>query len=322
MERTTQIPSDKEAFLSNKQNKQLLINILAICLADGGIQVRHAGDEGDADVLIVQTAVQLSTSYGHGRARIIDTSCKARHTHTYAQKTTAHQHQGAQLALGPHMCKCLPFVHAMSGCDTTSALFGMGKVKHMKAVSSSQQVRSGVEIFGQETASKKEVAAAGEMYVASLYKGGNKTTCLDELRYLLAISLKYIPPERMPPTSNACYYHLLRVHIQVNTWEQLKTVLDPREYGFRSDGTSIIPIITDKEPAPRELLKDIRCSCRKQDNICRSCSCTKMRIPCSVHCKCQGQCDNGTIQLPDCPDEAEPDDDDEYIEDNGTTRVE
>ena len=56
------IPSNKACFLANKKNKQSYINLLSSFLVDSGIKVIHAGDEGDADVVIVRTALQLSES--------------------------------------------------------------------------------------------------------------------------------------------------------------------------------------------------------------------------------------------------------------------
>ena len=204
-------------------------------------------------------------------------------------------------ALGSHMCECLLFAHAVSGCDTTSAIFGIGKVKHMKSLQASSELRSSVEIFGLQTASKEQVLSVGEKYVASLYKGGTLNRSLDELRHITAVSPKYVPPERMPPTKSACCYHSLRVHLQVSTWKELKIVLDPTNYGFQMDGTTMKPVISDKEAAPPELLKDLRCSCRS--NICRTCSCAKMRIPCNMYCKCEGQCEESELARLDNDDD-------------------
>ncbi len=95
--------------------------------------------------------------------------------------------RACQVALGPDMCKCLLFAHAVSGCDTTSAIFSIGKVKHLNALKSSKKTRNSIRVFGEDSSSKEEVVSAGEKYVASFYKGGNKTSSLNELRYLLPV---------------------------------------------------------------------------------------------------------------------------------------
>ena len=45
----------KNVFLTNKENKQAFINLLASILSEGGISVIHA--HGDADVLIAKTGL-------------------------------------------------------------------------------------------------------------------------------------------------------------------------------------------------------------------------------------------------------------------------
>ena len=75
--------------------------------------------------------------------------------------------------------------------------------------------------------------------------GGSKDS-LDALRYRQFTSPKYVPLERMPPTSWACYYHCLRVHIQVFTWRSLQSLLCPDEFGFKLDNGALMPIITEK----------------------------------------------------------------------------
>lgn len=137
VERKTPVPGNKAVFLSNRSNKQILINLLAEYLSEAGINVKHAGDEGDADVVIVQVVLQLAGEservmvvaddtdilvillYHQGRV-----SCKL-----YMQ---TRQHtvsiNNAREVLGREMAMCLPFAHAISGCDTTSALFGIGTI--------------------------------------------------------------------------------------------------------------------------------------------------------------------------------------------------
>ena len=63
---------------------------------------------------------------------------------------------------------------------------------------------------------------------------------------------KYVPLERMPPTSRARYHHCLRVHLQVVTWCALRC---PDEFGFKLENEALVPIITDEAPASSEMLR-------------------------------------------------------------------
>ena len=177
----------------------------------------------------------------------------------------------AREVLGREMCMCLPFVHAMSGCDTTSAFFGIGKVKHMKFLISSQKLRSGVLVFGDDNANTEDILDVGLEYVSLLYQGSTFQALkpLNELRFLCITSpTKYVPIERVPPTERSCQFHCLSGHFQVCTWRNLKTVLKYEDYGYRLkvDG-SIDPIMTDIPSAPPELI-NIKCSCKV--NMCIS----------------------------------------------------
>ena len=64
--------------------------------------------------------------------------------------------------------------------------------------------------------SKEDITAIGEQFIAKWYilntdSGVNVQRC----KYFM--SPKYVPIEKMPPTSRAFYFHPLRVHHQVST---------------------------------------------------------------------------------------------------------
>ena len=130
------ITESKERFLSNENNKQRFIDYLNDLLTQNGIGTRKA--VGDADRLIVKAALEKarlshtvllgedtdllilllfhltpqhwpvffgSSKFGPNQAKIWDI-------------------QKVQNELGSSLCQQLLFVHAISGCDTTSALYG------------------------------------------------------------------------------------------------------------------------------------------------------------------------------------------------------
>ena len=99
-----------------------------------------------------------------------------------------------------------------------------------------------------------------EMNYMQLYgKLANKAQSLDQMREMMYNLPKYIPITRMPPTSRAFYFHMLRVYLQVNTWMHLWQVLNPDDYGFMTNSKgNIVPRITDKGVPPAYLLKEIK----------------------------------------------------------------
>ena len=70
-------------------------------------------------------------------------------------------------------------------------------------------------MFGDLTTLKDVLFEVGEQFLSALYGGSEGS--LDALRYRQFTSPKYVPLERMAPTSRARYYHCIRVHLQVVT---------------------------------------------------------------------------------------------------------
>ena len=155
--------------------------------------------------------------------------------------------------------KDTPFLaHAISGCDTVAATHGVGKLKAYKKLLNSKSQRNSMRIVGKADSSIGDVIEQGELFFMQLYgKASKYAESLDNLREILYMLPKYIPIERMLPTSRTFHFFMLRVHLQVNAWMYLRCTLDPLKYGFKKDEDGCFkPIITDKEPAPQDLLQN------------------------------------------------------------------
>ena len=113
-----------------------------------------------------------------------------------------------------------------------------------------------------------------------------------------ATSKSTIKPHNLPPTENAAYFHFLRVHLQVIEWKTLMNVtLNPTDWGWKLSGDSYEPIMTDLEPAPKEILRFIRCNCKMSTKYpCNTnvCTCKKHGLVCVSACgDCNGvDCEN------------------------------
>jgi len=57
------------------------------------------------------------------------------------------------------------------GCDTTSALHGIGKGKALKKIKMDAVFREQALVFSKKEASKTDILAAGEKALTYLYKG-------------------------------------------------------------------------------------------------------------------------------------------------------
>ena len=106
----------------------------------------------------------------------------------------------------------------------------------------------------------------GEKLYMELYGNlGKKADSLDHLRETMHTIPKYIPITRMLPTSRLSRFHVLRVRLEVNTCKNLEQRLEEEDHGFKRNANgNLIPIITDKPPAPTYVLQDMKCSCKNR----------------------------------------------------------
>ena len=97
-----------------------------------------------------------------------------------------------------------------------------------------------------------------------------------------------VKPESLPPTEQTAMFHIHRVHNQLHGWKMLvESTLDPKDFRWRLEGTSLVAVITDQETAPDELLKVIRCNCHATSkNLCsgKQCSCCSNGLKCVAAC--------------------------------------
>lgn len=226
----------KDEFLTNRENKQKFIFMLSAVLQKANCETYHAS--GDADLLIVQKAVQCATT---NKTVLIgeDTDLLVLLCHhaslkscdlflcSEMRKNTKKPHvwniKATKQLLGPDVCKHILFLHAVLGCDTTSRLHGIGKGASLKKFKESAKFREQADVFFNNASSKDDVARAGEKALVILYNGKRADT-LDSLRYhrfceKVASSSTHIEPQVLPPTSGAARFHSLRVYLQVQEWK-------------------------------------------------------------------------------------------------------
>ncbi|CAH3149612.1 unnamed protein product, partial [Porites lobata] len=311
------LKTKKEHFLFNCENKQRFIDMLSSKLHEHGVKTLHA--ESDADLLIVQTAVDsaansATTVVGEDTDLLVllcphaDVKSQPLFFKSEKKQTAKKNHKVWHInrlksVMGPELCLLLPFVHAVSGSDTTSRLYGVGKGAALRKLRSDSAFKEAAYVFTRQS-SLEEIVAAGEKALCCLY-GGRPNEGLDVLRYRrfcekVATSNTTVQVQSLPPTSAAARYHSARVYLQVQQWMGRGKNLNPEDWGWLRIQDRLHARTTDQPPAPYNLLKVIRCTC-KQGCDSRRCSCRKFGIPCSFACsECRGvNCSNSSINLSD-----------------------
>ncbi|GBN25155.1 hypothetical protein AVEN_65064-1 [Araneus ventricosus] len=65
--------------------------------------------------------------------------------------------------------KSIIFVHAISGCDTTSGFYGKGKLQAVQLFNLSKYLKDIPEIFNNPKSTYTEIERAGERFIIALY---------------------------------------------------------------------------------------------------------------------------------------------------------
>ncbi|CAC5408278.1 unnamed protein product [Mytilus coruscus] len=163
----------KEIFLSNIENKQQFINLLTKKLSEKGCKTFRAS--GDADTLIVQTAVSCAANGGQDVVLVgedtdlllllcyhADMTARNIYFKSDTKKKTAKKFRiwdvkMTKTALGEETCSFLSFIHAILGCDTTSQVHGIGKGIALKKWMNNDHFKEHAVFFMSGNKSKDEV---------------------------------------------------------------------------------------------------------------------------------------------------------------------
>ena len=280
-------------FLGNVKNKGRLIKLLTHHLMNAGKDFQQA--RSDADSMIISSALNVSDKLAvvvgtdtDLLVALIARAPKDSQLHMLrpsSNNTTVFDIKSLQSAVGE--CKdSLLFLHAVTGCDTTSALYNQGKKKAYTLLKEHTGLAKGVSIFNMPQAAKKDLISAGEKFLLHLY-GASDSTSLDAFRYYAytrAIAMKSASKDSfnlatLPPTSAAAKQHILRTYLQVQQW--IGNELEPTDWGWRVYMDTLIPVPTYQPPAPEPLLNLVSCKCKT--------GCRRVGALCSPMCAyCMG----------------------------------
>ena len=290
------------------------MNLLGLHLKDKGCTVTHAPD--DADVLIAMTAVNEANSattivigedtdvlvllcyHAGGSAYNIYYTSDVK---SGVKKKKIWDINRTRQTLGLAVSELLPVIHAFSGCDTTSHIYGVGKGVLLKKAISDSLFRDEMSIFLQDV-SHNLVENAGQNIFVNLFNGDIdqhlNSIKFQKFIYKVNTSSTCVQVRSLPPTEAAARFHSFRVYLQVQTW--IGEGKHPTEWGWCNVNGKLNPIKTLLPAAPERLLKIIRCNCKLNCDSKR-CTCRKHGLSCSAGCgECRGiGCSNSRLTQED-----------------------
>ena len=195
-------------------------------------------------------------------------------------------------------------VHAISGCDSVAATYGVGKTTAENVAIKGHKL----DLLGDLAADFMQVEKQATEFMAACY-GVQQCSSMTECRHRVwaqRTGKSSSAPKlcSLPPTSEAFHENVLRAHLQVATWHAAllgePPAMDPVKFGWEADHINkcLIPqnIREGTAYAPWHVLQLVRCGCESEQS-CRGgrCGCMGRQLPCTVFCACcasLGLCQN------------------------------
>lgn len=253
---TMVVQVSQERFLANEKNKVRLISMLKNKFELAAFTVKQAED--DADVLIVNTAISLCSESIFDAVFVVGedvdllvllTALAPAESSIYFRKPgrgkTAERIYSASSLKYEEATKHTLFLHAFSGCDTTSSLFNQGKTKFCTLIAKNRAVHEIIELFNQQDATPEEIAEAGVRFLVALYGGNMDKESLEEIRFqrFATSTLKSkFNLASLPPTKDAAQFHAFRTYHQVQKWRGIEK--NPEDWGWKHGAYGLTPITT------------------------------------------------------------------------------
>ncbi|XP_065184634.1 uncharacterized protein LOC135815285 [Sycon ciliatum] len=189
--------------------------------------------------------------------------------------------------LGAQVCSALLGLHAVTGCDSTSSFYRIGKKKAWKVLKSKQSHQIALAHMGDNFVLPVNLQKEVEKYVCHLY-GHPELESINEARYK-AFCSRSPPPAQLPPCADSLEQHVKRANYQAGVWKRA-LVASPdlpsiSDHGWRVDDSNVMIMWGLLPPAPPELMAIIRCACATGCST-RRCSCLQSSISCTDACQC------------------------------------
>ncbi|CAB4021755.1 Hypothetical predicted protein [Paramuricea clavata] len=132
--------------------------------------------------------------------------------------------QNISEGVGEQMSSALPALHAISGCDSTSAFYGLGKQKVYKIVKSCGRFKETLAQMGDSFDFDTNLFLLVEEMVAQFY-GIKGCTSINDALYMKFCTKNKIPePQQLPPTKDELLLHCQHANYVTCIWKSALTM--------------------------------------------------------------------------------------------------
>ncbi len=204
--------------------------------------------------------------------------------------------------LHPTIPEILSAVHALTGCDTTSSFFCIGKRTIFRHLADKPEQWS--QLSSLSSNDNKTALDASRRFVMKLYCSTKlKASDLDDLRVKLAVK-KGSSLAKLPPCERSFVQHVKRAQWQTKLWTHSHVrnpdLGSPLNHGWELKGNILTPVYFEG-PTASEVLDDLICRCSVRNKCSRDCTCYSKGLACTELCGCgNAECQNPlSVQLAD-----------------------
>ena len=197
-------------------------------------------------------------------------------------------------SLNSVVCNIVPAAHAITGCDTTSSFFGIGKKSMLKALKETPDQFSDLSMISHVDVD--DSVDVCRKLISRLYDPKVKSkrchSDLNRFRVKLA-TCKESSLIRLPLCEATFKQHELRNSLQTKIWmnahEARAVIGSPPQYGWKEGKFGLEPVLFEGQMSS-DFLQDLVCTCKGKSVCSRGCHCVSNRM-CpvlnSVHAKRQ-----------------------------------
>jgi hypothetical protein len=193
-------------------------------------------------------------------------------------------------SIDPVIYKILPAVHAVTGCDTTPSMFGIGKRTVFKVLK--DRPSDFIDLSSLADCDIDQSVYAARKLVARLYDQKEKLKAghvdLNKLRVRLA-TLKDACLAKLPTCEATFRQHILRASLQTNIWMSAHIPKPPPNspllFGWEKKNR-LVPVFFRGQMSS-DFLQDLVCTCKGKSVCLNGCICFEQNLSCTDLCPCQ-----------------------------------
>ena len=182
--------------------------------------------------------------------------------------------------MDPHLIECLPSIHSLTSCDTTS------KVGNKVSVLTRSVDLSLIQGFGKNVCTETMLMDAEQFLLQLIGKADHKT--FDDYRHTQFYdAAKYLTLKSMVCCSSSVKLHIKRSYLQTNMWinaPEAAPALDPLEYGYKKKQFGLRPLLAAQPIMIRP--PDLPEACKCKTCVRKTCICQKNGLSCVSYCNC------------------------------------